>query len=129
MVSLMPPQETEKLTRFATAAVMIASEVKGACLRARCPLYPQKRILRSATGMSALCQKQTLRYSIAMLFPLCFGKGIERNLQISTAIVFWRWQPASRNVHLQGGQHQSRQQQGSIPLLPKLDEFGLVAIP
>src|SRR6516165_4793517 len=53
IASLMSPQETEKLALFATAAAMIASEVKGACLRARCPLYPQKRILRSATGMSA----------------------------------------------------------------------------
>src|SRR5262249_990168 len=26
----------------------------------QCPLYPQKQILRSATGKSALCQKRTL---------------------------------------------------------------------
>ena len=29
-------------------------------LKSQCPLYPQKRTLLSATGMSALCQKQTL---------------------------------------------------------------------
>jgi hypothetical protein len=29
-----------------------------AALKRRCPLYPQKRTLVSATGMSALCQKQ-----------------------------------------------------------------------
>src|SRR6516162_2637393 len=36
----------------------------------QCPLYPQKRTLRKATGMSALCQKQT---SVASLDHLVGG--------------------------------------------------------
>ena len=44
-------------------------------------------------------------------------------------VVFWRRQPATRDIHLQGRQHQSGQCQGLVPLLAKLDEFGLIAIP
>jgi hypothetical protein len=40
--------------------------------------------------------------SIATLFPPRFRKSIERDLQISTAIVFFRWQSTTRDIHLQG---------------------------
>ena len=30
-------------------------------MSASCPLYPQKRTLAESVGMSALCQKRTLR--------------------------------------------------------------------
>jgi hypothetical protein len=45
----------------------------------------------------------------AMLSPRCLGESIERDLQISTTIVFWRWQPTTRDIHLQRRQHQSGQ--------------------
>jgi len=45
------------------------------------------------------------------------------------AVVFWRWQPTTRDINLQGRQHQGGQWQALVPLLTKLDEFGLVAIP
>src|SRR4029077_6366445 len=49
------------------------------CSRA-CPLYPQKRTLRSASRMSALCQKQTFR---TLLDIIVGGQGCSSSWSIT----------------------------------------------
>src|SRR5262249_57732472 len=49
-------------------------------ISARCPLYPQKRTSLSATGMSALCQKQTS--AISFDFPI--GGSEQRRWDVET---------------------------------------------
>jgi hypothetical protein len=42
---------------------------------------------------------------------------------MAPAVIFWRWQLATRDIHLQGRQHQSGHWEASVPFLAKLDEL------